>query len=103
MQNNVVKQPAVSLAVFALGCYSMNCLSATLISSPLWFLAHKFTNCSNERMKIKEVDIREIKDAIPEHLKGGFFFIKLVKKQIKTRIVFSLHILEIIDFLALNR
>ncbi|MGL4540258.1 MAG: hypothetical protein ACRCU0_04700 [Candidatus Rhabdochlamydia sp.] len=80
MQNNVVKQIAVSVAVFALGYYSMNYLSATLISSPLWFLAHKVTNCSNERMKIKEVDIRVIKDATPEYLKGGLLFYKACQR-----------------------
>lgn len=89
MQNNIVKQVAVSMVVFALGCYSMNCLSATFISSPLWFLAHKFTSCTNERMKVKEVDVRVIKDATPEHLKGGLLFYKACQEVNKKKILFT--------------
>jgi hypothetical protein len=89
MQNNIVKQLAVSVAVFTLGYYSMNYLSATLISSPFWFLAHKFTNCSNERMKIKEVDIRVIKDATSEQLKGGLLFYKACQEVNKKKFFFT--------------
>lgn len=90
MQNNAVRQIGASLAVLALGLNcSMNCLPATLFSLPVWFLAHKLTNCANERIKTKEVDKKVVEEATPEHLKGGILFYKACQEVNKNKVFFT--------------
>ncbi|MDQ5956998.1 MAG: hypothetical protein ACH349_02125 [Candidatus Rhabdochlamydia sp.] len=87
IQKNAIKQVAADLAVFAVNCYSMNYLPASLASLPIWFLACKLTNCANERIKAKEVDASLVKDPLipPEVLKGGLLFYKAWQEVNKTK------------------
>lgn len=95
MQKNTVKQITVSLTAFAasLSYYSMNYFPAALVSLPVWFLVSKLTNCANEQIKTKEIDISLVEDATikPEILKGGILFYKACQKvnQKKDRIFFT--------------
>ena len=93
IQRNAIKQIAADTAVFAVNCYSMNYLPASLASLPIWFLAHKLTDCANERIKAKEVDTSLVEDPsiTPEALKGGILFYKACQRvnQKKDRIFFT--------------
>jgi hypothetical protein len=95
MQKNAINQIAINLIIFAAGLnyYSMNCFSASLASLPIWFLAHKLTDCANERIKAKEVDTSLVEgpSTKPEILKGGILLYKAFQRvnQKKNRILFT--------------
>lgn len=96
IQKNILIQAAASLTVFVSSLVifafssdsnedSIKPLSATLLSLPPWFLAHKLGSCANERIRTQKIDATVSKKATAKELKGGILFYKAFQEKNKKK------------------